>query len=392
MKRWLLRCLLLAVCLCGLGLPCAATEKAYALNQSNYASYNCVDFEGELPKALQPVFQDVLRADERILSGSWRTEAHSARSSVLMAVVRSGKAVLIGGRCNDGQWEVCVETDGFFRPEEIQDITVLPDEDEVQRWAWGLSSSHAVLCGKEIWRMNIGWNGRIEPYVLEMCGDEGTRTFVRVSSGHMDVHEIRGDIHVDKGSWRCVVPNRLAAWNREDYPTNVEEAQRYAQEHQPVLEAGQAYISGVNLREKPTGLSRSLGIYSARVTVLGSQPGTQAPWYHVRVGDTEGWVSGQYLLDGSQFDARLYSLSAALVIPARALCETPLFRQPDGEAFARLLPGALMHVLEEQDGWLHVILPKEGELAPLVDWDGVYGYVRADAVVRGKTLTELKWK
>ena len=35
-------------------------------------------------------------------------------------------------------------------------ITVLPGEDEVQRWAWGLSSSHAVLCGEEIWRMNIG--------------------------------------------------------------------------------------------------------------------------------------------------------------------------------------------------------------------------------------------
>lgn len=391
MKRWLLRCLLLAVCLCGLSLPGSATEKAYTLNQSNYDSYNCVDFEGELPKALQPVFQDALRADERILSGSWMTEARRVRSSVLLAVVRSGKAVLIGGWGDDGQWKVCVETDSFFRPEEIQDITVLPAEggEEV---LWGIPACHAVLCGEEIWRMNIGWDARIEPYALEMCGDDGTRTFVRTYSSGMDVHEIRGDIHADKGSWRCADPYRLAAWKREDYPTNAEEAQRYAQEHQPVLEADQAYISGVNLREKPTGSSRSLGIYSARVTVLGSQPGTQAPWYRVRVGDTEGWVSGQYLLDGSQFDARLYSLSAASVVPARALCETPLFRQPDGEAFAQLLPGALMHVLEEQDGWLHVILPKEGELAPLVDWDGVYGYVRADAVVRGKTLTELKWK
>ncbi len=77
MKRWMLGYLLLAVCLCGLGLPCAATEKAYALNQFNYDSCNCVDFEGELPKALQHVFQDVLCADERILSGSWGTEAHT---------------------------------------------------------------------------------------------------------------------------------------------------------------------------------------------------------------------------------------------------------------------------------------------------------------------------
>lgn len=88
----------------------------------------------------------------------------------------------------------------------------------------------------------------------------------------------------------------------------------------------------------------------------------------------------------------MISDTTAWVNPARADREIELRKSPNGEVFARLLPGAMMHVITETDGWLHVIVPQNGELGPMANWDGVYGYVRASEVVRGVTLADLRWK
>ena len=64
----------------------------------------------------------------------------------------------------------------------------------------------------------------------------------------------------------------------------------------PEFEEGEAFIFGVNLRERPTGQSPSMGKFTTRVRVLDRAEGPQVPWYQVQFDDKTGWVSGTYVL------------------------------------------------------------------------------------------------
>lgn len=394
---WAQRMLCMIACLLLLcaGLSVGMAEQTYEFSDSqNGERIACEDFAGTMPDDVAAIFTPLLRAGDALICGSRMrvfrkdaTEAHE--DTLLLAVRREGAVLLMGAFEMDGRFDLCLETDSFIPPDCAFDITVLPEE---RGEGWGLDASHAILCGNEIFRIRVRNGGRLEMASIEQKLSDGTRTIVEVQLSVLRSFVLRNGGYEDGGYRWCSLPRRLAAWQMQDFPRNAQEMQQYADAHQPVLGEHQAYISGVNLREKPTGSSRSLGIYSVQVEVLDSQPGTQVPWYHVRVGDTLGWVSGDYVIDGSRRDARLYGVSQATRSFARADEETALRRAPDGEAFAKLLPGATMYVIAENEGWLHVIVPREGGAKAIVDWDGVYGYVRADEVVQGDTLTELKWK
>lgn len=351
--------------------------------------YTCMDFEAEVPDDIAGIFSFLMRTGDEVICGS-RGQGEWSQDSVLMAVRRFDKVLLMIACCNDdGIWETCLETDSFIHADCEFDITYLPAEDDGENW--GIQANHAIVCGDEIWRVKI-WPGCYAELVsLERRIPDGTRMIINAQYATLYAFTLKDGVYHKEGSYKCSVSSRLAAWTMEEFPREVVQMQLYAQEHQPVIEENQAYIS-CNLREKPTSRSRSLGVYSARVDVLGSQMGTREPWYHVRVGDTEGWVTASYLLDGSEYDIRYYSMGAATKPPARADQEVELRRSPDGETFARLLPGAMMHVIAKNDGWLHVVIPEDGKITAKVNWDGIYGYVREDEVVLGDTLADLKWK
>lgn len=384
-------CLLL---LCS-GISGAAAEQTYTFSDlQSGQTFVCTDFEGTMPDDVATIFAPLLRPEDALICGS-RMRVSGINSSeprqdtLLLAVRREGAVLLMGAFEMDGRFDLCLETDSFIPPDCAFDITVLPEEGGED---WGVYASHAILCGDEIFRIRV-WNGGLLGLVsLEQKLTDGTRMIIEAQLSVLRSFTLRNGVYEDGGYRLCSLPQRLAAWQMQDIPRNAQEVQQYADAHQPMLGENQAYICGVNLREKPTGSSRSLGMYSARVEVLDSQPGTQVPWYCVRVGDTQGWVSGDYLIDGSRRDARLYGVNQATRPFARADVETALRRAPDGETFAKLLPGATMHVIAENEGWLHVIVPREGPAEVIVDWDGVYGYVRADEVVQGDTLADLKWK
>lgn len=351
--------------------------------------YTCMDFDAEMPDGVADIFSALMRTGDEVICGS-RGQGEWSQDSILMAVRREGKVLLMIACCNDdGIWETCLETDSFIPADCEFDITYLPAEDDGENW--GIQANHAVVCGNEIWRIKI-WPGCYAELVsLERRLPDGTRMIINMQYATLYAFTLKDGVYRNEGNYKCSIPSRLSAWTMDEVPRGVEQMQRYAQDHQPVLGENQAYIS-CNLREKPTSKSRSLGVYSARVDVLGSQMGTREPWYHVRVGDTEGWVTASYLLDGSEYDIRYYSIGAATRPPARADQEVELRRSPDGETFARLLPGAMMHVIAKNDGWLHVVIPEDGKITAKVNWDGIYGYVREDEVVLGDTLADLKWK
>ncbi|MBP3657029.1 MAG: SH3 domain-containing protein [Clostridia bacterium] len=374
---------MMAVAACGE----AYTVDAPELNEE----YRCVDYSGELPEAIAGVFDGLMRDGDRIIAGNWAAQHWKAAAeheyeSVLMAVERENSVLIMCASKDDGIWNAGVETDSFIPKDKAFTLTFLPEESGE---GWRIDAGHAIVCDDGIYRIRIPYGCRPEILSVERRQTDGRRLIMDFLYCTLGAYTLDEDVYEEQIHAHCSLPSRLAGWRMEDIPKDVGQMKQYAETHQLALGEGQAFICGVNLREQPTSKSQTHGLYSARVNVLESRPGIAAPWYHVRVGDTEGWVSGDYLLDGSAYDVRYYSMGAENVKPARVRQETALVSKPDGEAKTTLQAGTILHVIAEKDGWLHVVVQENA--SPFADWDGDYGYVRETDVARGRTLTELKW-
>ena len=391
MKRlgWLA---LLCAVLMMLAVPVSAAalrEYAFFDDDSGKPYARCVDYEGELPAEIEGIFSGALREGDQILTASrysqwWKEKASVVHDSILLAVEREGCIVLMGAFCEESGWSVCVETDSFLQPGTAFSITCVQDDPLNIRTGGG---GQAIVCGDERWLLSVERGGWVRLVALVTAKGGGRQV--------IDMHLLSLFIPRDgqesaQKFGPCCMPSRLSAWRAEDFPRSAEEIERYVSAHQPQLAQGEAYISAVNLREQPTGSSRSLGVYSAKVQVLDSSPGKEYPWYQVRIGETEGWVSGAYLINSSE-DVRYYGVEEKTTSFARADGETALRISPGGAQKGVLSPGTMVHVISENEGWLHVLVPEE-KIAPRVSWRGTYGYVRSDEVTQGATLAELRWR
>ena len=187
-----------------------------------------------------------------------------------------------------------------------------------------------------------------------------------------------------------VIPGRFAAWSHEAFPKTAVQAQHVEHVNALEIEEDEAFVSGGNFREKPTGSSKSWGQYCAKVKVLGSMPGKQEPWINVQLGNLTGWVSDNYVLN-AQDDTRFYAAESAMSKVGCARQETVLYNLPGEEAVAMVPEGMMMHVLTEKDDWAHVIVPRS-EITWQTDWDGMYGFVKMEDLCTGVSITDVKWK
>lgn len=168
-----------------------------------------------------------------------------------------------------------------------------------------------------------------------------------------------------------------------DFPKTPEEARAAAQRSwEGIVHPDHALVWGVNLRTEPTSNSRSLGKYNTVLaTVLGQKPGRTHPWYHVRIGDTQGWVSGRYVTFPDNI-ADFAAHASDGICCATALVRAKLYASmDDGAAVQQLEAGTPMQLLAQtEDGWLHVLVT-DGGLDLRLNASGTYGYVRAENVL-----------
>lgn len=172
-----------------------------------------------------------------------------------------------------------------------------------------------------------------------------------------------------------------------DFPTDAETAKRVAEKSRQRFEGTDlALCYGVNLREKATSASKILGTFNpgTLLHVLGQEKGTHEPWYHVRVGILEGWMSGMYVKfsKNADFEEALWHgpLPVARTTDVRILRASP---SGNAERIAELPAGTLMHVLATvEGGWLYVMVPRE-TLGWEMDVDGTSGFLRVDEVAQG---------
>lgn len=179
-------------------------------------------------------------------------------------------------------------------------------------------------------------------------------------------------------------PARLDLLGADGFPCDLEKLAMGAEAWERIEANLETYYAqGANLREKPTGKSRSLGVYrGAFAEKLDAAPGTQHPWYKLRIGDTVGWMSGAYVKHGGNL----------MPPPAVAQCDaaTDLYLFLGGKVKQTLPAGTAMHIIADCDGWYHVVLPRE-DIAWKLDELGTYGYVRMADVTEYTTLLNMKY-
>ena len=173
-----------------------------------------------------------------------------------------------------------------------------------------------------------------------------------------------------------------------DFPTTQAHLDMLTEESQKRLDGSDLALTGyVNLRTEPTTRSVSRGYMSSGtlVHVLGEKQGTTDPWYHVRVGNLEGWIAGNYV--GIPYSRTYWDYVNGLQPVARTTAPCTLRAAPGDTAAAvvNLTESTLLQVvLTADDGWLYVIIPG-GDRPWRTNVDGVGGYVRTDEVVQGIT-------
>jgi len=177
------------------------------------------------------------------------------------------------------------------------------------------------------------------------------------------------------------------------FPTSAE-ACREAAQAAPAVPEGYGVTGGVHLRAKTSSHSTDLGTleHGALVEVLGTLPGDPWPWYQVRTGLLEGYVSSVYM-KYDELEPVLNSLTqqqplcVAKTTRACALKKgTGLF---DGKV-EQLEAGTMMHVVAVRGKWLYVSIP-QGDIDWMMDINGTYGFVKAGNVTQAVTPIQLEW-
>ena len=285
--------------LIGLCASAQAEPYTYSSDQAPTVYFECEDFQSEIPASLSDVFDSCLQAGDEILCGAaYDTRYRSGRETergkeALLALRRDEKILLLGAKETENGWRCTVETDRFFAPGQLFDLTVLPRHNTEGAF---IGVNLAIVCGEEEFLVSVRNNGRVFLEQYQRPWTDGSTLEIHISMGFLYASRYLDRILQESRSAEGVFSMRLCGWTYDSFPKSCDEVGAWEGRGMPEFAEDEAFIFGVNLREKPTGQSRSLGQYTTAVRVLDQKEGLQAPWYQVQFEDKIGWVSGTYVL------------------------------------------------------------------------------------------------
>lgn len=387
MKKWmaaLLACMLV-------GLSCCALAQAgtYELDEGNNGYFLCEDFEGEITQKAQEIFGDLMESGDEVICGTLfeehyrNTPGKVNRGGALMAVRRDGKILLMSANGKEGDWAAGIETDSFLPPDAAFSLNT-----ELKNHCAHLMIYHENVAHE------IRTTGTGGAYLFRYSWQDGqgNSLYMDCDLGKFALRRQAAEGMDETIADALAAPDRLAAWTADALPKTQEDLRAFEQAYPLELEDDEAYIMSVNLREGATGKSDTWGEYTAKVKILGQKPGNDAPWFNVRVGNIEGWASGVYVHGKNAGNGRNVDTAAITMHPVgRAKRETALLQTHGGSNEMTLAAGSYVHVLGERDGWLHVIVPR-GEIIWQTDWEGTYGFVKAQDMAVGISRADAMYK
>lgn len=339
-------------------------------------------FQDELPQQLVAPLADWGYGDARILSGAAIEEPGDAASpeddpsfqasfSALMLAEIEGETQLIGAAWVEGQpWQVVNFGSRLLRQTENLSMGYMTWDTARPALAigyWGMQEEQQfdlfMFSGNRLW---------------EMVGHSDSHIRISTSNDIVTVWEDPPKTRFRLGSFWMEYMSSIS-----EFPTTYTECEQL---QQAILLAEEAagsalcYTDGANLWAEPSQTSQSLGMYQPNIPAvdLGEQAqGDEWPWLRLRIGNTEGWMSAQYVhtgLPNGQLPTLCGRTLTGCALYAQAYDSSPALELPSGTSF---------HILAETENErFHICVPSGG-LGPEVDTNGTYGYVSKSAVMTG---------
>lgn len=363
--------ILMLLVLCGVSAASAQGFKVQLLEEGT----EFTQFMGGWPWDIQPFTIPFQQADDRVICGAWVSKATPlSQDCVLAAIERGDKTLLVGGVKTDNGWEKSILSDCFFR--ENQDFTILgiklvnPDNSSMFR------IYPAVVYGNEYYCITITDTGDFFFAHYIRLEEDGSVYDASLSSGYLEVVQTSSDGFQLLVSEPIMNPGRLDIVTASDFPTNADDTAEYVKKYPVSIPNNHVIIQGVNLRKEATGQSKSLGKYDfALAEYLGEKDGTEVPWVHVRIGETDGWVSSRYVRRNVTEISESVSRLAMKIGGVDG--ETKLYDSPDSTSGTTISAPCYMYILADCGSRYHVLIPSIGFGWP-IDWTGTYGYVPKD--------------
>lgn len=351
--------------------------------------YEMFTFSASLPERLKEPLSALIPDETQVISGAaikhngyhYGDSPSSLDSYIAMVLVKTadGPRLYAAASVENLPWQVNDYTRFLRQTKNVYVSIYKPDTYRDPVFSVDYSVQGGIKSDLFTFRSNLLWciDGHIDkgrgvtvrdayPESIEMTDSSGSKAYYCTTPFYLDY---------------------MADISAYPITRDAAEAQAIAYETAAATDASinRVYASGAHLRKEPTGKSESLGVYAHNVpmTFTGEQkPGTTFPWYQVRIGNTLGWMSSNYVDPAP-------NIGFSPVPLGRTLKGCPLYASTKDKSPAEeLAPGTTFHILTEYDGMYHICIP-QGELTWAVDPDGTYGYIPKKDVLTGYSPSSL---
>lgn len=399
---------------CSLAASAETNSQIVGMPSSNPNYWRITTFSGEMPEDIAKALSKGGFSGYSCYSGAMLEEmagqrykgtASSLSARALIAIEKDDERVLVGMVWKDKEWGLSCFGEKALLPG--REFTIgASDSDNSSVWyvpirftityplAEGGSETYGISANDGQTGEAPLWNSWYQVWYVNdytRTDADGQGIAIMSGDGSFRVINLPYDKYEDENHYPAYLHCALEHMDSiMDYPTGDDEVKSLAEASWARFEGVDLAMAtgGVNLRKYPTTASESLGRVrtGALVQVLGEEKGWDAPWYHVRLGQVEGFISGIYLKFPHADDFSI-ALSSGPLIVARALDTCTLRESPENSAAGTEFPaGTLMHVLADvDDGWLYVMVPR-GDIGWDMDTEGTSGYVLASEVVQGVSV------
>lgn len=303
----------------------------------------------------------------------------------VMVLLHEGKSLMIYGtrdfRNGWFPWTLTPASEIFLPAGEQTDLRALPLRD--MRTGEITDVLPAIVMGQTTYYLTKR-GGRLYSIRTEEGNGAMTEIFYR-ENGQAQATVWRNGQEQETYNARFLWPLSLEFWRIQDVPVDISGLKAFESAHPLPSAEEYGVATGGNFRAEATGASESLGyIVCARVRVLGSKQGSQYPWYHVTLGDMEGWISFPYLNQVSSANGEDILNDWAQVQGVGMLQRDEALRtSPGGGSSETLAAGRMVHILLRQNGYYYVSIP-QGEISWHQEDGAAFGWVKTDAL---KTYT-----
>lgn len=363
---------------------------AYQGAASNGQKTNAVRFIGEVPQTLETVFSHPQLTGWTCLCGATVQNESNEYGYGLAVFEKDGQRLLTAlVHGVDEDWKLSpVSRQALYTDKEMY---ILPDATSQRQFSIIYQNSETETECFEVTVASMS-DGRLDAFINRYVRmDQQTGNGIAITFGSA-AKAIAYQDHRKAGEEQSfsAVSSMMSMTDISTFPTTLEMLKNAESD---LIPEGYALCRGVHLRKKTSSRSQDLGEYNSGVLVkvLGTEPGDPWMWYHVQIGQAEGYMASNYVNETATEDMA-YVLSRPLPV-AQAEKEIKLKKDMSrlSGTVQKVPQGTQMQVLAECDGgWLHVSIPQDAKQWTM-DVNGVDGYVRKSDVHLGGTPLMLEW-